>query len=162
MAADKSRELRIEIAKGPGDLCSVMAIREVVFIEEQSVPEDLERDEDDAHAFHLLAYQGGHAVGTGRLVTLLEPPEGEQGSWGRIGRMAIVAAHRRAGIGTRLLAALEEEARRRELDGLMLHAQQYVRDFYRRAGYSEVGEGFEEAGMPHIEMRKRFAPARRG
>ena len=53
-----------------------LAIREVVFIEEQHVPEGIERDAEDARAFHVLAFQGGHAVGTGRLVGLTATPQG--------------------------------------------------------------------------------------
>ena len=91
-----------------------LAIREVVFIEEQSVPEDMERDEDDAQAY------------------------------------------RRSGVGTRLLAALEEEARKRGMAGIMLHAQLSAMDFYKRHGYVPHGAVFEEAGMPHLEMKRRL------
>ena len=112
--------LRIVPAKGGGDLACALAIREVVFIEEQRVPESLERDEEDGRAFHVLAYDGGHAVGTGRLVLLSAPPEGEQGRWGRIGRMAVLAAFRGRGAGRSILEALEAEAARRGLDGVLL------------------------------------------
>jgi predicted GNAT family N-acyltransferase len=37
-----------------------------------------------------------------------------------------------------------------------LHAQCYVEEFYRRAGYVREGEPFEEAGIAHVVMRKRL------
>ena len=43
-------------------------IRRRVFIEEQHVPEEIEMDEDDAHAFHALALLDGKPVGCGRFV----------------------------------------------------------------------------------------------
>jgi predicted GNAT family N-acyltransferase len=147
-------ELRIVPVEGAGDLASALAIREIVFIEEQSVPQGMERDEEDAKAFHLLAYDGLHAIGTGRLVTLKKPPEGERGKWGQIGRMAVLATWRRRGVGKELLTALEAEARRRKLEGVVLHAQLYARDFYRAQGYHDTSPIFEEAGIPHVEMRK--------
>ena len=147
-------ELRIVPVEGPGDLASALAIREIVFIEEQSVPQGLERDEEDAKAFHLLAYDGLHAIGTGRLVLLKKPPEGERGKWGQIGRMAVLATWRRRGVGKALLEALEAEARRRKLEGVMMHAQLAARDFYRAQGYHDASTIFEEAGLPHVEMRK--------
>ena len=138
------------------ELLQALAIREVVFIEEQHVPEGIERDAEDARAFHVLAIQGGHAVGTGRLVTLSGPPSGDAGTWGQIGRMAVLSAHRKARVGSHLLAALEAEARRQKLAGILMHAQLYAIGFYRHHGYEPVGPVFEEAGIDHVEMRKRL------
>jgi predicted GNAT family N-acyltransferase len=89
--------------KSEADLFQALAIREVVFIEEQHVPEGIERDAEDAKAYHVLAFQGGHAIGTGRLVMLPEPPPGETGTWAQIGRMAVLKAHRKARVGALLL-----------------------------------------------------------
>lgn len=142
--------------KDEGELMQALAIREIVFIEEQSVPAHLERDDDDARAFHLLAVDGGHAIGTGRLVELAQAPDGESGRWGRVGRMAVLQTYRKLKVGSKLLEALEAEARRRKLVGIMLHAQLSAMDFYKRYGYLPHGAVFEEAGMPHLEMKKRL------
>jgi predicted GNAT family N-acyltransferase len=152
-------EPKVEIVRveGPGDFAAAMAIREVVFIEEQQVPREVERDDKDPTAYHLLAQVGGHAVGTGRLVELLEPPPGETGRWAQVGRMAVLVALRRSRVGSKILSALEDEARRRELDGIVLHAQLYAHGFYQHVGYRDHGEPFEEAGIPHKEMRKRLS-----
>lgn len=157
MAAETTPEIVITPVKNEGELMQALALREIVFIEEQSVPESMERDADDATALHVLAFSGGHAIGTGRLVMLPAPPEGEQGKWGRIGRMAVLQAYRRSGVGSRLLATLEGEARKRHLDGIMLHAQLSAMDFYKRHGYVPEGAVFEEAGMPHLEMKRRLS-----
>jgi predicted GNAT family N-acyltransferase len=153
--ANAPREIHIAPVRGEGDLASALAIREIVFIEEQHVPESLEKDEDDSRAFHVLAYDGGHAIGTGRLVPISPPPQ-EAGAWGRIGRMAVLAAYRHRGVGKKILAELESEAARREYTGVLLHAQVHARDFYARHGYEDAGSVFEEAGMPHVMMRKRL------
>ncbi len=140
-----------------GELFQALAIREIVFIEEQSVPESLERDAEDASAFHVLAMKGGHAIGTGRLVELSSAPGGEVGKWGRVGRMAVLQSDRKFGVGSQLLTALEGEAKRRSINGIMLHAQVAAMEFYRRHGYEPHGGVFDEAGMPHLEMKKRLA-----
>lgn len=98
--------------------------------------------------------KGGHAIGTGRLVALTEPPPGEQGKWGRIGRMAVLSSDRKSGVGAKLLTALEAEAKKRGLKGIKLHAQLSAMEFYKRHGYEADGAVFEEAGMPHLEMKK--------
>lgn len=146
----------IKVVENEGELFQALAIREIVFIEEQSVPESMERDAEDANAFHALALDGKHAVGTGRLVALAQSPEGEEGTWGRIGRMAVLQANRKFKLGTRLLSFLETEAKRRTMKGIILHAQLSAMEFYQRHGYAPHGGVFEEAGMPHLEMKKRF------
>lgn len=149
-------ELWVEPVQGPGDLQSAFAIREIAFIEEQRIAPEIERDAADEGAFHVLAYEHGHAVGTGRLVALATPPEGERGRWGRIGRVAVMQSSRGKRLGHRILAALEAEAGRRGIDAVVLHAQVWLRGFYEKAGYEAVGESFEEAGLPHVRMVKRL------
>ncbi len=154
MAEDKIHITHFDVENDPGDFHAALAIREVVFIEEQSVPESFERDVEDARAYHVLAWDGPHAVGTGRLVELPEPPNGEQGRWGQIGRMAVLTASRHLGVGKSILEHLENEARRSGLDGIKLHAQLPTVGFYEKSGYRLVGEEFDEAGVAHREARK--------
>jgi len=143
-------------AKTEGDLMQVLAIQEVVFLEEQGMSMALENEIVDRDAFHVLAYRQGHAVGTGRLVVLQEPPPGEEGRWGQVARMAVVRSSRGAGIGKALLERLSEEAQRQGLNGLSLHAQVSTQSFYEREGFSVSSEVFYESGMPHVEMRRGF------
>ncbi len=152
--APETQPVTIQQVRSEADLFQALAIREVVFIEEQHVPEGIERDAEDASAFHVLAFQGGHAVGTGRLVLLPEPPGDRTGLWAQVGRMAVLRAHRGSKIGSKLLGALEAEAVKRKVSGIILHAQVYALEFYKKHGYEPVGTVFQEAGMPHLEMFK--------
>jgi len=156
MTASADIKLVITQIKDESELFQALAIREVVFIEEQHVPETVERDAEDARAHHLLAFAEGHAIGTGRLVVLPSPPKGETGTWGQIGRMAVLQSHRKTGVGNLLLAELEGEARRRGLTGVLVHSQLYALGFYERHGYKTVGAVFLEAGIEHVEARKRL------
>ena len=152
---EKPQPVTLSEVKSEADLLQALAIREVVFIEEQHVPEGIERDAEDARAYHVLAFQGGHAIGTGRLVMMPEPPPGEGGgTWAQIGRMAVLQAHRKARVGSLILTKLEDEARRRKVSGILLHAQLYALEFYKKHGYEAVGAVFDEAGIEHLEMRK--------
>jgi predicted GNAT family N-acyltransferase len=149
-------DIKVIPVKNQGDFAAALAIREIVFIEEQSVPVELERDDEDPTAFHVIGFHRGHAIATGRLLELPTPPPGETGRWAQIGRMAVLAAHRKQGVGGGVLRALEAEARRRGIGGAMVHSQVHAKGFYERQGYEVVGPVFVEAGMPHVEMRKRF------
>ena len=156
MTASPDIKLVITRIRHEAELFQALAIREVVFIEEQHVPETVERDAEDARAFHLLAFAEGHAIGTGRLVILPSPPKGENGTWGQIGRMAVLQSHRKTGVGALLLAELEDEARRRGLTGVRVHSQLYALGFYERHGYRPVGAVFDEAGIDHVEAHKKL------
>jgi predicted GNAT family N-acyltransferase len=118
-------------------------LRFEVFVAEQQVPADIELDSFDPLSVHIVAFdQAGKAVGTGRLL-----PDGH------IGRMAVAKSARRAGVGSAMLRALMVEARRRGHAQAVLSAQTHARDFYRRHGYQVHGEEYDDAGIPHVEMR---------
>jgi len=123
-------------------------IRRCVFIEEQRVPEELEWDDADERAYHVLATDGeGHPIGTGRLKLDC-----------RIGRMAVLEGWRRRGVGAAILLSLLELARKEGCNVVRLHAQTHAIDFYAKHGFSAVGAEFDEAGIPHREMEIRLAP----
>ncbi|HME91965.1 MAG TPA: GNAT family N-acetyltransferase [Myxococcaceae bacterium] len=155
--ASERRQVVIKPVENEGELLQALAIREVVFIEEQHVPEGFERDADDSRAYHVLAMEGGHAIGTGRLVMLSKPPKDETGPWAQISRMAVLSAYRGTGVGALVLQALEEQARQSGAAGIILHAQLTSLDFYKAHEYQPVGAAFQEAGMPHLEMHKRWS-----
>lgn len=117
-------------------------IREAVFIVEQQVPREIEWDGADDAASHFLAVnEAGQALGCARLLPT-----------GQIGRMAVLAEHRRRGLGQRLLSEAVEEAKRQGMPSVHLHAQTHAAGFYRKAGFLPEGGEFMEAGMPHQEM----------
>ena len=134
----------------PGDRARATALRTTIFVHEQQVPAELEMDEHDATACHVLALQqdeqGERAIGTGRMVV--------DGKRGRIGRMAVSAEARGRGVGGLLLHELLAWARDLNLDGTYLHAQCHALEFYLRHGYRPVGPVFQEAGIDHQEMER--------
>lgn len=126
------------------------ALRRAVFIEEQSIPAELEWDEADATAVHGVARNRlGQVVATGRLLRDPAHP-----GMARIGRMAVHRVLRGGGWGAAVLRALEDAARARGDREVGLHAQRSAEAFYLRLGYQPHGEPFEEAGIAHIEMRR--------
>jgi len=122
------------------------AIRRLVFIDEQGVPEVEEWDEEDQGASHFLVRdKSGQAVATARLL-----------NDGRIGRMAVLKGARGLGIGSALLTAAEREAAVAGLTEVYLSAQVQALPFYEKAGYRAYGKDFLDAGIPHRWMRKKL------
>ncbi len=122
------------------------ALRIEVFVVEQGVPIELEWDEADEVSIHAVAYDDeGQPVATGRLL-----PDGH------IGRMAVRKSARGQGIGSEVLRALLEEARRIGHQALVLHAQTHATAFYLQHGFAPEGDEFMEAGIPHRRMTLRI------
>lgn len=121
-------------------------IRTRVFVQEQRIPAELEWDDADASALHVVVYNRlDQPVATGRL---LQAGPGQA----KIGRVAVHEVLRGGGAGQRVMQALMDAARTRGNTEVMLHAQRSAENFYTRLGFVPRGEPFEEVGIPHIEM----------
>jgi predicted GNAT family N-acyltransferase len=126
------------------ELAQAMRIRIRVFVREQGVPAEIELDDDDKRALHLLASLGGRAVGTARIVM--------RGGQAKIGRMAVLKSHRRKKVGKNLLTRAVITAKKQGARKIYLHAQVAVLGFYESAGFRCVGSVFDEAGIAHRRM----------
>ncbi|MFT4013139.1 MAG: GNAT family N-acetyltransferase [Paracoccus sp. (in: a-proteobacteria)] len=128
------------------DLETCRRIRHEVFVIEQSVPEALERDGQDAQAIHLLAQDAqGRPLGTARLLV--------RDGTGKIGRVAVLAQARGLGIGAAMIrAALEEFRAIPGVSRAKLGAQTHAVGFYERLGFIAQGPEYLEAGIPHRDM----------
>lgn len=117
------------------------AIRQRVFIDEQQVPVALEWDAADATAVHLLASVDAQPVACARVL-----PQGY------IGRMAVLPAWRRQGIGHVLLQEALAVCREWRVQQVQLSAQTHAVDFYAQAGFVVQGAPYEDANILHVDM----------
>jgi predicted GNAT family N-acyltransferase len=127
------------------DIVTCRALRRIVFIEEQSVPEADEIDDLDDVAFHLLATDQGAPVGSARLLL--------DGDSGKIGRVCVLASHRGRGIGADLIrAAVARFAQMPQITRVKLGAQTHALEFYARLGFNAYGPTYMDAGIEHRDM----------
>ncbi|KAA1174958.1 GNAT family N-acetyltransferase [Marinobacter salinexigens] len=140
------RKYSWQLAPGP-----IKDIRQAVFIDEQKVPPELEWDDTDEIADHYLAVTPDNKpMGVARMFTALEETA-------RIGRMAILPEYRGLGIGESMLRHLIAEAAENYQE-LVLSAQEYAIPFYEKAGFHVCSETYDDAGIPHVDMRS-LSPA---
>ncbi len=140
-------EYRVALVRTQSELEAAFDIRERVFVDEQGVAPDIEYDGKDTTAVHALGVVGEHPVGTARCRRI-------DATTGKIERVAVRSEHRRHGLGRALMQTMEAALATAGCDKIVLHAQRAVASFYRDLGYHRVGDPFEEAGIPHIEMRR--------
>lgn len=129
------------------DLAACLELRRVVFMLEQDVSEDEERDGKDGEAHHILARQDGRAVGCARILV--------DGETGKIGRVCVLADHRGTGLGKALMAAcLDHLGSMPGVSRAVLGAQTHALGFYESLGFTAFGPEFLDAGIPHLMMER--------
>ena len=127
-------------------------IRRKVFVEEQGVDPKIEFDELDGSSEHILVFAGGRAAGYGRVVL-----EGEKV---RFTRIAVLRCMRGFGVGRAVVLEMLRCAARNNAQCVYLHSQLEAKGFYQKLGFTEYGEVFHEAGIPHISMKYTEGSAR--
>jgi len=149
MSDDQPTHFRVEQVTWESPLQrQLKAIRFSVFVDEQNVPAELEIDEFDPAALHVLARDpDGRPAGTGRYYA-------EPAAPGRahIGRMAVLPEFRRAGCGAAILQTLLQRAAEAGFSEAFLQAQVHATGFYTKFGFQPTGETYLECDIPHQDM----------
>lgn len=138
-----------KIVKAPDNLDGAFEVRRKVFQEEQGIDGTLDFDGKDESSIHIVVYEDDKPVGTGRIREL------EKGN-AKIERVAVLSEMRGQGIGKLILEQMHTYLISNNFNSVILDSQYHAKKFYEKLGYSQKGEIFEEVGIPHIVMEKRF------
>lgn len=128
------------------DLKNALKIRKAVFVKEQGVPIEVERDGKDSYSNHVIVYHEGKAVATGRLRTVDDAAKLE--------RICVMPEFRMQGFGKVVVKALEDIAIEKGIKKLKLHGQTHAVKFYEKLGYIKNSDEFLEESIPHYLMIK--------
>ena len=142
-------KISYKLVTNDGELKAAFAVRTQVFVDEQGISEDLELDEHDSEALHMVVKDGDKVIGTARVLFLAT-------NQAKLERMAILKPFRRRGIGRRIISFLIEELRNRQVEQVVLHAQYLVVAFYESCDFEKSGSPFWEAGIKHIKMQRQL------
>lgn len=135
--------MKVILAQTEAERQACFDIRRAVFIDEQQIPEAEEWDADDATCLHYLA---GQNAGTARLIA--------RGDTAKIGRVAVVKAHRGTGLGVQIMDAVMQDAKARGFAQAVLESQTYAIAFYARLGFVAEGPEYDDgSGIMHKLMR---------
>ena len=123
-------------------------IRNAVFVDEQGFSPEIEHDELDAVALHIVLYENDVPIAAGRIV-----PQGANTF--RFGRIAVSRRRRGEGLGTQIMQLMEEKVG--TIDDatpkkILLSAQAHSKGFYEKCGYYLLGDEYLIHGVAHIDM----------
>lgn len=117
-------------------------LREKVFVCERRIPKEIEFDQQDVNAFHvLLIDENGQEVATGRIT--------EEGV---IGRIAVIRHCRSNEVYQQLFAALLNIAKRHQMEDVSVQCELQGVSYYQQQGFRPVGTVYMDAGIPRQRM----------
>ncbi|WP_416828778.1 GNAT family N-acetyltransferase [Ectobacillus polymachus] len=141
--------MNIRVVETKEQMQQAFAIRKLVFVNEQKVTAEEEYDEFDSIATHVVLYDKGVPVGTGRFRILDD--------YGKLERICILSSERGKGAGRLIMEKLENLAAKEGLQKVKLHAQTHAEEFYKKLGYETKSDVFLEADIPHVLMTKELS-----
>ena len=142
-------EVIIKTVKYLAEIEAIKAIRIQVFQIEQGISEELEFDGLDETAIHLLAYLENKPVGTTRIRKIAQKTA-------KIERLSVLTLARRKGIAKKLMTKAIEVVTNQNYDTIVVYSQNYIKGFYQKLDFKQVGNIFEEANIPHVKMIKKI------
>ena len=140
-----SQKFHIEVIPWQCEMqAKLKAVREEVFIKEQHVPLDIEWDEFDETAIHLLALdEDAGAIACARILI----------DKAKIGRMGVLKPWRGRGLGYAILEKAIEVCKSHGLQKVTLSAQTHAIKFYEKAGFVVTSEAYIDANIWHVDMQ---------
>lgn len=131
------------------ELYSILQLRSEVFVVEQNcVYQDI--DFKDQNALHVIGVKDDDIVAYTRC---FKP--GFYFKEASIGRVVVKDTERKYGYGYDIMnASIKAIKNAYDTDTIKISAQTYLNTFYTNLGFSNIGEGYLEDGIPHIAMIK--------
>lgn len=127
------------------ELYEIFRLRVAVFVvEQQCIYQEV--DGKDRRAYHVFLREDGEMLAYLRVL--------EAGvSFDEVSIGRVIAARRRCGLGSRILAAGIDVAKTKlNAKAIRIEAQTYARSLYEKQGFVQTSEEFLDDGIPHIEM----------
>ena len=135
-------DIKIIIVESEKDHQTCLFIRRQVFVLGQNIPIEIEEDDSQIDATHILAIFKERPVGTARW------RKTDLGI--KLERFAVLNEYRNLGVGKSLVLFTLEILKNEKI--IYLNAQESVIEFYGKLGFSQVGDRFMEAEIPHQKM----------
>lgn len=140
----------------PGEeIADAFWVRDQVFTIEQQFSPEIEIDEFDKQAYHLVMYQEDKPFATARTFPKsLETKDSADDTTYIIGRVCILPHRRGNGTGLQLMELIEKVAIDLGATQLELGAQCTAAAFYEKRGFVQTEETYMEEHCRHVIMRK--------
>ena len=127
------------------DLTKVHEIRKAVFTEEYGIPEDVELDDDDIMAMHVILDYENEKVGTGRMKY--------DGETFILDKMAVLKEHRNNEYGEFIVRMLLDKVFLANGKEIFTDATKDTVEFFKKIGFVEIGDEYERDKLIYVPMK---------
>lgn len=127
------------------ELANALAIRRIVFVEEQGCPPELELANEE-ESIHFLALMDHLPCGACRWR--------KTDAGYKLERFAVLKAFRGKGVGSAMVATVLNDLPN-DAPNIYLNSQLDAVGLYAKFGFAKAGDIFEEAGIKHYKMVKK-------
>lgn len=125
------------------ELYSIIALRMQVFCVEQNCPyQDL--DNLDQGSTHVFFKDDTYISAYARII--------QDGAICHIGRVVVNPDYRSKGLATSLMESCLEHIVANNMGTVIISAQSYLQNFYKKLGFKNTGKYYLEDDIPHEEM----------
>ena len=137
--------MTINLVKIPNDdTKEIKEIRKVVFNDELDISESHLFDEYDDTCDQFLIKNDEITVGALRLR--------KENNAIKLERMAILSKFRKMSFGIKAINEVKKHCITKSESKIFLDSIYDIRDFYKKCGFTEIGDIFERVGLRHIRM----------
>jgi len=132
------------------ELYQILQLRSEVFVVEQNCAyQDI--DDKDQKSVHIFGIKNDKIVAYTRIFKARDYFENAS-----IGRVLVALNERKYGYGHQIMDfSIQIIQEKFKTNSITISAQLYLKKFYESHGFSQIGEGYLEDGIPHIRMDKR-------
>ncbi|MFD2563508.1 GNAT family N-acetyltransferase [Aquimarina rubra] len=129
------------------ELYKILRLRAEVFVVEQDcVYQDV--DDKDQIALHVIGYKNNEIIAYTRIFNA-----GDYFDKASIGRVVVSENQRKYGYGHDLIKkSIEGIKEQFATDQIKISAQCYLKKFYEKHNFKQIGDEYLEDGIPHIAM----------
>ncbi len=132
------------------DLIYALAIRGIVFIDEQGCLFSEEYDEFDDiqtnRATHVIGKINEEPIAAGRIIYY-------ENNNAKLERLSVLSKFRGNGFGKNLVKFMISISFQNKCERIYIHAQEHLSDYYQGLGFEAYGDVFKEARISHIKMK---------
>lgn len=129
-------------------LKDAFSVRTSVFVDEQQVPETIEKDSLDQQATHFVGYIDNTPVAAARYRI--------ESDYAKLERICVLKDFRGQSLGKELILHIEKSLLQKGVAKVKLGAQTHAESFYLKLGYQTASDVFLDADMPHVMMEKQL------
>ena len=122
----------------------IKEIRKVVFTDELNISESYLLDKYDETCDQFLIKNGEITIGALRLR--------KENNAVKLERLAILSEFRKMSFGIKAINEVKKYCITKSESKIFLDSIYDIRDFYKKCGFTEIGDIFERVGLRHIRM----------